>query len=84
MTGPTEVRFGLRYVLNNARRHAVRLAGGVPDPFSSGVWFQDWVWACTERRKVDAPNSLPETWLLREGWKMGGPIPINQRPGKAA
>ena len=30
------------YVLNNARKHGVRLPPGVPDPSSSGPWFRFW------------------------------------------
>jgi REP element-mobilizing transposase RayT len=32
----------LVYVLNNARKHRVRLPRGVPDPYSSGPWFPYW------------------------------------------
>jgi hypothetical protein len=43
---PREVRNALRYVLNNARRHIVRLRRrwyrDWIDPYSSAVWFDGW------------------------------------------
>jgi REP element-mobilizing transposase RayT len=36
------IRRVLVYVLNNARKHRVRLPRGVPDPYSSGPWFPYW------------------------------------------
>ena len=30
------------YVLQNARRHGVRLERGRPDPYSSGAWYRFW------------------------------------------
>jgi REP element-mobilizing transposase RayT len=42
---PREVRNALRYVLGNARRHAVERRGwfdGWLDPYTSGVWFEGW------------------------------------------
>ena len=38
---PREVRSALAYVLNNARKHGLRLAQGV-DLFASGLWFDGW------------------------------------------
>jgi REP element-mobilizing transposase RayT len=40
--GVKAMRRVLCYVLQNARRHRVRLARGVVDPFSSGRWFRFW------------------------------------------
>ena len=36
------IRRALVYVLQNARKHGVRLARGRPDPFSSSAWFRFW------------------------------------------
>ena len=36
------MRRGFIYVLQNARRHGIRLPPGEPDPFSSGPWFRFW------------------------------------------
>jgi REP element-mobilizing transposase RayT len=61
---PTEVRHAIRYVRDNARKHAAErgeiCASGYVDPYSS----------------AGAPEvALPraQTWLLREGWKRAGP-----------
>jgi REP element-mobilizing transposase RayT len=37
-----ELRRLIRYVLQNARRHGVRLPNDRPDPYSSGPWFDQW------------------------------------------
>ena len=56
---PTEVRHAIRYVLDNARKHAAERGetypAGYVDPYSS----------------AGAPDlALPaQTWLLREGWR---------------
>ena len=61
---PTEVRHAIHYVLENARKHAAQrgetYAPDYVDPYSS----------------AGAPDlALPpaQTWLLRAGWKRGGP-----------
>jgi REP element-mobilizing transposase RayT len=61
---PTEVRHAIRYILENARKHAAErgetYAPGYVDPYSS----------------AGAPDlALPpaQTWLLRVGWKRAGP-----------
>ena len=38
-----QVRRALVYVLQNARRHGIPLPAGIPDPYSSGPWFTEWV-----------------------------------------
>jgi len=37
-----ELRRLVCYVMQNARRHGVRIPSGRPDEFSSGPWFQHW------------------------------------------
>jgi putative transposase len=61
---PTEVRHAIHYVRDNARKHAAQrgetYAPDYVDPYSS----------------AGAPDlALPpaQTWLLRAGWKRGGP-----------
>ena len=61
---PTEVAHAIRYVRDNARKHAAErgeiYSRGYVDPCSS----------------AGAPHvALPsaQTWLLREGWKRGAP-----------
>jgi REP element-mobilizing transposase RayT len=72
---PTAVRNGLRYTLCNARKHGelgkrVRL-----DPYSSGFALPDWQTETSIRfADVTMQVALPQTWLLREGWRRAGPI----------
>ncbi len=87
---PTQVRNALCYVLQNARRHGVRLDPrfhGV-DPFSSAWWFDGWRdarWksglAPPEERTVAEANS----WLLRVGWQRAraGLVGIDEVPAAA-
>ncbi len=80
---PKEVRNALRYVLLNARRHAVKAKRALAarrialDPASSGRWFAGW------RRTIGASDDEPtttsrravssaRTWLLRVGWRRHG------------
>jgi len=37
-----KIRAATRYVLNNARRHGIRLPAGQPDPFSSAPYYCHW------------------------------------------
>ncbi len=78
---PKEVRNALAYVLNNARRHGLRLAQAV-DVFASGFWFDGW----RERfgtRGVPAarPVAAARTWLLTLGWRRHGLISLAEVPG---
>jgi len=62
LTGPTQVRNALRYVIGNHAVHLARLGKGVPrdaDEFSSVVHGE--------------LASKPESWLLRIGWTRAGP-----------
>ncbi len=90
LTTPTQVRNALCYVLQNARRHGVRLDPRFhgADPLSSAWWFDGWKdasWkkglAPPEQRTVaDA-----ESWLLRVGWQRAhaGTIAIDEVPAAA-
>ena len=40
--GMHAVRRSLVYVLQNARKHGIRIPKGEPDPYSSGPWFRYW------------------------------------------
>ncbi len=93
---PTEVRWGLGYVLNNARKHNAELL--VPKALPrrwldhggrSAAYFPGWIEpgpAPTPRtpREItdDCPVAAPTTWLLHTGWKRAGPIPTDHLPGK--
>jgi REP element-mobilizing transposase RayT len=83
---PLEVRRGLLYVLNNARRHAAQrglvLRHAWIDPCSSGPIFPGWRDA-RPRRGVDLGTLAPRTWLLREGWRRHGLLGVDEVPGRA-
>src|SRR5262249_13943706 len=90
LTTPTQTRHALSYVLNNWRRHGEdRGRAWSVDPFSTGVLFGGWKqregaevlwrWRDTYDPLV---VYLPKTWLLREGWRKGGPlVDWNEVPG---
>jgi REP element-mobilizing transposase RayT len=76
---PREVRNALRYLFANARKHGLRLARGVPDLFTSGVWFEGW---CDYDHRYDPnvtsspPTAEPRTWLRRVGWRRHGLLAV--------
>ena len=84
---PTQMRNALCYVLQNARRHDVRLdpKWGGADPFSSAWWFDGWRDA-SWKDGVGPPEvrtvAAPESWLLRVGWRRAkaGLIAIDEVP----
>ncbi len=80
---PREVRYALAYVLNNARKHGLRLLG--IDPYSSGAWFEGWELArhaaANDRTAAMPPVPPARTWLLTVGWKRHGRIRIAEVPG---
>jgi REP element-mobilizing transposase RayT len=93
---PREVRNALRYVLLNARHHAVvtaqtarRAMEVVLDPASSARWFDGW-----KTRNSSVPNTLERsapatpppvararTWLLTLGWRRHGLLDPADVPG---
>ena len=78
---PHDVRRALAYVLNNARRHGLRLAQAM-DFFSSGPWFNGWREKFTARGVPEVrPVAEGRTWLLREGWRRRGLIGLTEVPG---
>ena len=79
---PREVRSALGYVLNNARKHGLRLAQGM-DFFASGCWFDGWREKFRIRGVPDAPPPLAaaRTWLLTLGWRRHGLIRLDEVPG---
>ena len=73
---PREARNAIVYVLMNAKKHGVRLAG--LDRFSSTGWFDglaDAVPLADER-----PTAAPKTWLARVGWRRHGLVHTHERP----
>jgi REP element-mobilizing transposase RayT len=78
---PRQVRHALAYVLCNARKHGVAPSRrGWLDPFSSAAAFDGWM-----SRHVEAVARVivatPATWLLRVGWRRGGLLDPDHRPG---
>jgi len=59
------------------------------DPYSSGIQFPDWqelegkgfMWPIRETYDPLIVRR-PRSWILREGWKLCGPISVRDVPGK--
>ncbi|MCB9869284.1 MAG: transposase [Planctomycetes bacterium] len=79
---PREVRHALAYVLNNARRHGVRLAREI-DWFASGWWFDGWRETLTGNLPSGParPVARARNWLLNVGWRRHGLISHHEVPG---
>ncbi len=67
----------LKYVLNNARKHGIRLPTGTPDPFSSARWFRRW--REEHRRPLRSPPVV-EAW----SWEPWTSISLDEIPGRRA
>jgi putative transposase len=70
---------GLCYVLSNARRHGLALAG--LDPYSSARWFDGWRGIDGPRPDEYGPIAAARTWLARVGWRRHGRIDPAAVPG---
>ena len=85
LTTPRQVRNALRYVLCNARKHAIAPSDRRwLDPCSSAAVFDGWSIEVTSLAPhgIDPPTLPPTTWLLRVGWRRAGPpIDPGERPG---
>jgi REP element-mobilizing transposase RayT len=93
ITSPRQARHALSYILSNWRRHKEDQQGlartWLVDPFSSGISFPDWaelsdkdfMWPIRETYDPLIVRR-PASWLLRKGWKLGGPeISAREVPG---
>jgi putative transposase len=74
ITTPTQARNEIAYVINNWLKHGADGPWRI-DPFSSAWQFDGWATA----HGYAAPREpLPvveaRSWLLREGWRRGGPL----------
>jgi REP element-mobilizing transposase RayT len=85
---PRETHLALRYILNNARRHAkkegVELARDFVDPISSCFVFDGWKNFPRDPESYGFdPPVLPRasTWLLRVGWRKHGLLDVRRAPG---
>lgn len=89
ITSPRQARNALAYVLNNWRKHQEHLrtpAAGRSrlDPYSTAILFDGWKEAPQLAVRDDyepLPAAVPETWLLRVGWRRHGPISAYTVPG---
>jgi REP element-mobilizing transposase RayT len=90
---PSQARNTISYVLSNWRKHKEDREGlastWLVDPFSTGILFPDWEelqdqpWMWPIRETYDPlVVRRPQSWLLREGWKVRGPISARDVPGK--
>jgi REP element-mobilizing transposase RayT len=76
---PRQCRNALAYVLNNWRRHNEDKRGGFEqhgalDPYATGMHFDGWREPVGDWARVETlPAAAPRTWILREGWRRGGP-----------
>ena len=78
MKTPREVRNGLRYVFQNARKHHV-LSKGL-DPCSSARWFDGWKSRLGLEPGPFSPVTSPFSWLLHTGWRRHGLISLSEVP----
>ena len=95
ITSPTRAHRAISYVLSNWRKHNEDQRGlartWLVDPFSSGISFPDWkeldgtpwMWPMRENYEPLVVRR-PQCWLLREGWKLCGPISARDCPRKRA
>ena len=85
---PRDCRARLLYVMQNARRHGLRIdstMNGV-DPFSSAWWFDGWKdngWREGLRPPQERSVAVAETWLLKVGWRQYGLIGVFEVPPAA-
>jgi len=93
ITSPTRARNAMSYILNNWRKHGEDRQGlastWLVDPYSSGISFPDWkeledkVWMWRIRETYD-PLMVrrPQSWLLRDGWRLCGAVSARDVPSK--
>jgi REP element-mobilizing transposase RayT len=89
ITNPRQMRNALPYVLNNWRRHKEHLrtpAAGraILDPYSTAIWFAGWKEGprfAVPHGVSPLPSAGAQTWLMRVGWQMYGPISAYEVPG---
>jgi REP element-mobilizing transposase RayT len=93
ISSPTRARHALSYILSNWRKHGEDRRGltstWLVDPYSSGISFPDWkeledkafMWPI---RDTYDPLMVrrPQSWLLREGWKICGSVSARDVPSR--
>jgi REP element-mobilizing transposase RayT len=95
ITSPTRARHALSYILNNWRKHHEDQQGlartWLVDPFSSAISFPGWkeleekdfMWPMRETYDPLIVRR-PQSWLLREGWKLCGSVSARDVPSSRA
>ena len=88
---PNEVRYALRYVLQNAHKHAAERGElpprGAVDPYSSARYFEGYadrdanLVAEAWKRTTPSPVRPPACWLLKYGWRRRGLLHTDDLPG---
>ncbi len=90
MKTPRQTRNTLCYVIQNARRHRVKLPTDYKgiDPFSSAWYFDGWkdvAWRDDLAPPgAERPVATARTWLLEKGWRRHGLITIEEVPHRQA
>jgi hypothetical protein len=87
LRSPKEVRNALRYVLENAKKHAAKGGGGSQvrtpiDVFTSAPWFDGFRERIVVRglEAIARPVAAARTWLLRIGWRRHGLLSVDVAP----
>lgn len=82
LTTPRQTRNAIAYVLCNARKHghAPNVRGWL-DRCSSASTFDGWSTSRVGELGAPTITSSPRTWLLRIGWRRGGLLHPDHRPG---
>ena len=77
-----EIRNSVRYVLQNARKHCIRIEKDTPDPYSSGPWYRFWRERMNQPFLVDdCPVVEPRTAQLIKACTHV-PIGLNELPAQ--
>ncbi len=79
---PRQVRNALLYVLQNAKKHGVRMKLAL-DYFSSAAWFGGWRERLRLRNQAEQVTSDARTWLLTRGWRRSGLLSLREVPRAA-
>ena len=87
VASPRQVHGVLRYVLCNARRHALERGAALPpgwiDRFSSARYFDGFRDRPPDPLSERAPVVAPRLWLVTTGWRRFGLLAPDETPGAA-
>ena len=85
ITSPRQARNALAYVLNHWRHHredegSLASRTAAIDPYATGYHFDGWKESIAAPSFDPLPALLPETWLLRIGWRKHPAISVHEVP----